>query len=144
MASRKVLKSVSHNLVHSFTSLMNYGFNDYVMGHLLTAARKTESNTLLIDLVNQMSSPVELLTPFVAESASQYIQNFPSLVVSSGSSCDLIKAATIRITYDLSVTKPHPNHPRLLESPYTATGRIVDDQDKVYETTLTGWWYPEQ
>ena len=32
MSSHKVLKSVVHNFGHSFTSLMNYRENDYVVG----------------------------------------------------------------------------------------------------------------
>ncbi len=38
MASYKVLKSVTHNVGASFTSLMNYREEDYVMGHILRRA----------------------------------------------------------------------------------------------------------
>jgi hypothetical protein len=37
----KVLKSVAHNIGHSFTSLMNYSRDDYSMGHILRFARET-------------------------------------------------------------------------------------------------------
>lgn len=38
MSSHKALKSVVRSVADSFTSLMNYSGDDYVMGHLLNAA----------------------------------------------------------------------------------------------------------
>jgi hypothetical protein len=51
MARYKVLKSVAHSLGHSFTSLMNYAHDDYVMGHILRFARASNRDTLIIDLM---------------------------------------------------------------------------------------------
>jgi len=51
MARYRVLKSVVHNVGHSFTSLMNYADDDYVMGHILRFARGAGRDTLSIDLV---------------------------------------------------------------------------------------------
>lgn len=38
MPSHKTLKSVVRGLAESFTSLMNYWGDDYVMGHVVYAA----------------------------------------------------------------------------------------------------------
>jgi hypothetical protein len=51
MSRYKVLKSVAHNIGHSFTSLMNYADDDYAMGHLLRFARRSGCNTLTSDFV---------------------------------------------------------------------------------------------
>lgn len=57
MARYKVLKSVAHNIGHSFTSLMNYVDDDYVMGHILHFARQTGRDTLTIDFVKGDAGP---------------------------------------------------------------------------------------
>jgi hypothetical protein len=41
MARYRVLKRVVHNVGHSFTSLMNFCGDDYVIGHILRFARGT-------------------------------------------------------------------------------------------------------
>ena len=61
MARYKVLKSVAHNIGHSFTSLMNYADDDYVMSHILRFARNTGRDTLTLDFVRREAGPPELL-----------------------------------------------------------------------------------
>ncbi len=61
MASHKKLQSVSRSIADSFTSLMNYSGNDYVMGHLLKAARTTGMTRLDVDLLSGIASPKGLL-----------------------------------------------------------------------------------
>lgn len=63
MAKFKVLQAVAHNIGHSFTSLMNYSGDDYVMGHLLNSARLTGRDTLSIDFMKGAASPPELIRP---------------------------------------------------------------------------------
>jgi hypothetical protein len=76
MARFKVLKSVAHNFGHSFTSLMNYAGDDYVMGHILRFARRSGCDTLTIDFVKREAGPPELL----AEPTSVITQNRPMKV----------------------------------------------------------------
>jgi len=67
MPSHKTLKSVVRSLVESFTSLMNYRGNDYVMGHVLYAAWATGATELCVDLLTGQASPSPLLDPPVRE-----------------------------------------------------------------------------
>jgi hypothetical protein len=76
MSRYKVLKSVAHNIGHSFTSLMNYSGDDYVMGHVLRFARKTGCDTLRIDFVNGKASPPELLVDPIADVPARYVNFF--------------------------------------------------------------------
>ena len=61
MARYKVLKSVAHNIGHSFISLMNYVGDDYVMGHILRFAMRTGHDTITMDFVTREAGPPELL-----------------------------------------------------------------------------------
>jgi len=85
MARYKVLKSIAHSMGHSFTSLMNYRGDDYVMGHLLRRAREVRENTLLVDLLTGKAAPASLLTPDVQASISSYAEWFPKQVASQKS-----------------------------------------------------------
>lgn len=71
MARYKVLKSVTHSMAHSFTSLMNYAEDDYVMGHLLREARETHRATLRVDLLTGVASPSELLSSPIGQAIRQ-------------------------------------------------------------------------
>jgi hypothetical protein len=72
MARYKVLKSVAHSLGHSFTSLMNYAHDDYVMGHILRFARANNRDTLNIDLISGKAEPSILLQPPIEEVPGRY------------------------------------------------------------------------
>src|SRR5713101_3017416 len=76
MARYKVLKGVAHSIGHSFTSLMNYAGDDYVMGHILRLARETKRDTLTIDFVSGAAGPPELLARPIPDVLSRYIPWF--------------------------------------------------------------------
>ena len=51
MPSHKTLKSVARSLADSFTSLMNFAGDDYVMGHAVLAAWQTGATEFRVDLL---------------------------------------------------------------------------------------------
>jgi hypothetical protein len=77
VARYKVLKSVAHSFGHSFTSLMNYRDDDYVMGHLLRRARQVGEGTLVVDILGRTAAPAALVTRPVAASLESYSTWFP-------------------------------------------------------------------
>jgi len=144
MPRSKVLKSVAHNIGHSFTSLMNYAEDDYVMGHLLRLARSTGRNTLTIDFVKREAGPSELLREPISNVPARYIEWFWESVQRQGSDRSLVQNATLTLRYDLSVEVPHPKQPRMKGSPYTCDVRITDVRGKAYVAHFDGWWCPER
>jgi hypothetical protein len=143
MARYKVLKSVAHSLAHSFTSLMNYRDNDYVLGHLLRQARATGQSRLDFDVLTGKASPASLVTPPVADSISSYQKWFPQLVTSHKTSMNVVQGATVTLTFDLDVRRPVRHHPAFQESPYRCVADITDDRGKVWSAVIEDWWYPE-
>ena len=143
MASHKKLQSVSRSIADSFTSLMNYSANDYVMGHLLKAARTSGMSRLDVDLLSGIASPNGLLVKPVARSVDAYCQDLSSLVRRSGSDMAFVRSASLSVEFDISISRPYSRAPQLSESPYTCVVRIEDDRGKIYESELKGWWYPE-
>lgn len=142
MPTHKVLKSVVRSLADSFTSLMNYADDDYVMGHLLTAARTTGVNRLDVDLLTGKAGPAELLTDPVVRAITWYCHYFPQLVERSGAEMSFVMAAKLALEYDTSILRPVARFPQFSESPYSCRVEVVDDKGRIYKITLTGWWFP--
>jgi hypothetical protein len=144
MARYKVLKSVAHNIGHSFTSLMNYADDDYVMGHILRFARTTGRDTLTVDFVKPEAGPPELLEPPISQVPARYTEWFWDLVQRHGSDRSLVQSATLTLRYNLAVQRPLSSNRELLESPYTCDVRITDIRGKDYVAHFDGWWHPER
>jgi len=144
MARCKVLKSVAHNIGHSFTSLMNYAHDDYVMGHLLRFARQTGLDTLTIDFVKGQAGPTELLGAPISEVPSRYVKFFWDLVERHGSDRSLVRDALLTLRYDTKVERPVRTNSDLMESPFTCDVQITDVRGKGYTAHFESWWYPER
>ncbi len=144
MPRYKVLKSVAHNIGHSFTSLMNYAGDDYVMGHLLRLARVTQRDTPTIDFVAGEATPAELLQEPISGVPARYTQLFWDLVERQGSNRTCVKAATFTLKYDIDRRRPLRRNPEITESPYKCDVRITDDRGRPYAAHFGAWWYPER
>jgi hypothetical protein len=144
MARYKVLKGVAHSFGHSFTSLMNYAGDDYVMGHILRLARETKRDTLTIDFVTGAAGPPELLASPITDVLSRYVPWFWEMVQRQGSDRSLVRKATLTLHYDISVCRPLSRAPQLTESPYSCKIEITDTRGKDYTAEFKGWWYPER
>jgi hypothetical protein len=143
MARYKVLKSVAHSMGHSFTSLMNYRGNDYVMGHLLRRAREVREGTLTVDFMTGEAGPMSLLIPPIRDAVEAYATRFPQQVASHKTSLNYVRAARMTIAFDLTVERETRYAPGCLESPYVCRVDIEDDRGKVWRAELRDWWFPE-
>jgi hypothetical protein len=143
MPSHKKLKSVVRSVADQFTSLMNYVGDDYVMGHLLSAARATGERALHVDLLTGKATPPELLLPEIARSVAGYAADFADLVRRSGSEITFVTEANMRVTFDLATRRPAQIFPRSEESPYICVVTILDDRSRLYSAEVHGWWFPE-
>ena len=143
MASHKTLKSVVRSMAESFTSLMNYSGDDYVMGHIVYSAWKTGGREIFVDLLSGKTNQSPLFVSIVQESVSRYIEWFPELVQSSNSDMAFIASAELRLTVDPTKRRAHAGS-SFQESPFVCRVIIIDDHDKSYTHEIEGWWYPEK
>jgi len=143
MPSHKRLKSVVASLAQSFTSLMNYRGDDYVMGHIVHAAWSTGATRLRVDLRSGATDPSPLLVPEVRDSLARYVRWFPDLVHRSGSSLSFVREAELLVTVDPTARRPYGRE-GFQESPFTCSVRLLDDRGKEYLHEIRDWWYPEK
>ena len=118
MARYKVLRSVAHNVGHSFTSTLNYCDDDYVMGHLLRRARAVGESRLEIDLLSGKGEPGSLCEGPVSRAAIAYAAGFPQILEAQGSSKELVAAARMSIEFDLRRSRSAELFPQFQENPY--------------------------
>ncbi len=128
---------------HSFTSLMNYRGDDYVMGHLLRRAREVGEGTLIVDLLTGHAAPASLLTREVAASVASYAEWFPKQLAHEGTGMEYVRSAHMTVTFDLKVERPSRHAPDCIESPYVCRVEIEDDRGKAWVAELRDWWFPE-
>jgi hypothetical protein len=143
MATHKTLKSVVRNMAESFTSLMNYQGDDYVMGHVVFAAWQTGATEFRLDLLTGATDSSLLLVPHVRDSVANYVKWLPEMVQQSNSDPHFVSQAELLVTVDPHTRRPH-GHSGFFESPFTCTVRIVDDRGKEYSHRISDWWYPER
>ena len=143
MPSHKTLKSVVVSLAQSFTSLMNYRGDDYVMGHIVHAAWSTGATGFRVDLRSGATDSSPLLVPVVRDSIAQYVKWFPDMIQRSNSSLEFVRQAELVISVDPTTRRPC-GHAGFQESPFTCTARVIDDRGKEYVHEVRDWWYPEK
>jgi hypothetical protein len=144
VAKHKTLQSVVNSFADSFTSLMNYSHTDYVMGHILTAARETGKSRLDVDLLTGHIEPDEFLRESIVSSIAYPCAYFPELVQRSKSDPVFVASARMTIEFDITTEQPVPGARPLKESPFVCTVSVVDDRGKTYEAVRKDWWYPEE
>ncbi len=142
MASHKTLASVVTSFAQSFTSLMNWRGDDFIMGHVVRAAWSTGATQLRVDLLSGGTDPSPLLVPDVRHSVARYVELFPEMVRRAKSSMEFVSKAELLVTVDPTIRRPS-GYAGLLESPFLCTVRIVDDRGKVYVHEIKDWWFPE-
>ena len=145
MPNYRVLKSVAHNIVQSFVSMMSWRNGDYAMGHLLAYARTTKIQRLQADL---LTGTVEPSLPLWSWSTVRRIfrsahQNFPDDIAKEGGSIRTVSQARIRISFDLDATRPKEDNSDIAETPYVVEVTILDDRGVSHTARQSGWEFPE-
>ena len=143
MASHKALKSVVRGVAESFTSLMNYAGDDYVMGHVVHTAWATGATEFRVDLLSGKTDDSPLLAGHVGDAVRRQVEWLPDLIRRSKADLDFVTKAELVVTVDPIIRRPLHGS-AFYESPYTCTVRIIDDRGKEYSHCIRDWWYPEK
>jgi hypothetical protein len=136
----KRIRSAAHNYAHSFTSLMNYGPDNYVMSYLAHAAATSGEPELRVDLLSGAAEPAPLVIAPVRRSIAGYVQGFPRHLESMNVSVDAIRRATLRVRFDLDGYRRSVQYPGSVLSPFEASVEVEDDRGKVHVGTVRDEW----
>lgn len=76
MVKLKLLKSIGHNTVHSFLSLMNYRDDGYVIEHLYYIANEKNMESVIIDILGESIKPEAFENPVIKGSLNDLWKDF--------------------------------------------------------------------
>ena len=140
MPKLKVLKSVAHNLAHSYLSLMNYIDNEYTVERLFQIAKNSGENQIYIDVLNKVIRPEIYNTPEIQKSLIYMEKSFDSLINPEKITRDHIKSVEIKITFHLDQTRPSETVKGLELPSYDCISEITDINGKVHSKSVVEWW----
>jgi hypothetical protein len=136
----KRIPSAAHNFAHSFTSLLNYGPDNYVMSYLAHAAATSGEPELRVDLLSGAAEPAPLLTEPVRRSVDGYVRHFPGHLQSMNVSVDAIRRATLRVRFDLEGFRESVRFPGAVLYPFESSVEVEDDRGVVHVGTVRDEW----
>ena len=140
MARYKVLRSVAHNLGHSYLSLVNWAEGDYVVEHLYQRAREAGEPVVRVDVLRGTIAPDAFATPVLLASAERLRAWFGPLVQSQGAALDMVSAARLEVTFDLARPGYSRHVPGLELAVYACVVEILDDRGRRHVATVPEWW----
>ncbi len=138
MAKLKLLKSIGHNTVHSFLSLMNYRDNGYVIEHLYNIAKEKNMESIVIDILGRSIKPEAFEIPVIKDSLNDLRRNFENHLKDSNIPLNNIKSAIATIVFNLE--KPHIGTSGNELETYDCLVEIIDKNEKSYNKIVKEWW----
>ena len=138
MAKLKLLKSIGHNTVHSYLSLMNYRDNGYVIEHLYNIAKEKNTEIIVIDILGRSIKPEAFKIPFVKGSLNDLWKDFESHLKGENIPLDNVKSATVTIVFNF--IKPHIGLSGNELETYDCLVEIIDENEKSYKINVKEWW----
>jgi hypothetical protein len=141
MPKYKALKSVAHNLGHSFLSEMNTvdSFKSYVPETLFALACAHALPRIMIDFFNGAVTPTTFAVHDVLKSVSMYRKALPRLVDSHGASWDTVRGAGLELVFELP-TDPQALVDRAPVKPsFKCRVHVLDDRGINHVGQPTNW-----
>jgi len=132
LAKLKLLKSIGHNTVHSYLSLMNYVEDDYMINYLHKHAKANDTASINIDILNQVITPVATSHSIITESLFDLRTDFLRLLDGAGLNVNDLVSATVNLEF----IKTNENIGRH----YNCSVKIVDKNQKVHSISVKEWW----
>lgn len=140
MPRMKMLKSIAHNVAHSYLSLMNYIDGEYTVERLFQIAKESKQTEISIDILQQSIKPLVYETKNIKTSLIYLKNSLESLLSSEKIPLVNIQSAIIRISFDLQQTKLSSNVSGLELPKYKCISEIIDVNGRIYTKEVVEWW----
>jgi hypothetical protein len=137
MAKLKLLKSIGHNTVHSYLSLMNYR-NGYVVEYLYNIAKDKNVDCIVIDILERSIQPEIFEIPVIKYSLDDLREDFERHLEGANIPLDYVISAKVSIIFDLK--NPHIDVSGAELEKYNCSVDIIDKNKKSYSITVKEWW----
>ena len=141
----KNIKSVAHNLGHSFLSDMNAvseRHNEYriVPAELFALAARASVPRVVVDFLARTVEPGELATPVVQQSVVNYARELFRLCETQNVDAASVRSARLVLDFDYGRRRTQLHHPYESVQEFTCRVEIVDDRGVEHLGEPTNWW----
>ena len=140
MPSRKVLRSVAHNVGHAFLSLMNHRSGDPVVEWLFRTAKAHGLKEVQIDLMSGRIEPAVFRISPVLDAVENYSADLSRHVVASGSAMEHVRSCVMDLRFDLDEEIWSSAVPNLQLAVYECVMSIEDDRGVTHSKEVIEWW----
>jgi hypothetical protein len=140
MPRMKMLKSIAHNVAHSYLSLMNYIDGEYTVERLFQIAKESKQTIIVIDILIRSIEPQIYVVSEIEKSLIYLEKTFDSLIKAEEITREHILSAVITIEFDLEKTQISKTVPDLELPKYECMSEIIDSTGKVYRKEVVEWW----
>jgi hypothetical protein len=138
MPKLKVLKSIGHNLAHSYLSLMNYREGNYICSLLEDIARQHNEPHIVIDVLHSQIQPTLFNIPVIQTSLLDMRKELVRLLHADKLTIDDVQSITITIDFQLENTLQLRSGLEVI--PYKCVVDIEDCNGKSYQSSVREWW----
>src|SRR4051812_6632744 len=141
----KNIKSVAHNLGHSFLSDVNLAgtWPDIVMvpDMIYQAARASEEPLVRIDFFRKTVEPAAVATDIVREAVGHYARGLPRLLESQSVLPAMVTGAELTLRFDFDGARPARYVAGREVPSVECVVRLTDDRGIVHEGRPAHWCY---
>ena len=140
----KHIKSVAHNLGHSFLSDMNAvtdrGRYTIVPERLFAAAAHARLPEVHIDFLAHRIEPDAARLPEVEQAVSYYARWLSELLTSQNVAPEAVTGATLTLAFDYDRVRRTRYYPITEVQEFVCTVSLTDDRGRVHQATPDKWW----
>ena len=141
MPTRRVLRSVAHDVSEALVSRNDDVAGYWALGQLLSHALATSITSYRVDLVCGASAPSLVGTPLSSIPGS-WADVFWANVERKKLARALIRRAIATVEFDLTRRRPAVHHDELVEHPFICRVEVDDDRGRTYVATAEAWCFP--
>ena len=140
----KNIKSVAHNIGHSFLSDTNAAMKEsrytIVPEELFARAARTQVPEVKIDLLTGDMEPNELRTPELEQAIQHFVRWLPSMLTSQNVAPEAVRSATLKLAFDYGRVRESKYHPERSVQEFVCTVEFTDDRGVVHRAHPDHWW----
>ena len=140
----KNIKSVAHNLGHSFLSDMNAvsdrGRYHIVPAEIFALAEQRAQPRVVVDFLERSVEPQAFATPTVHQAVVNYARDLFRLCEAQNVSAESITSAKLISEFDYLRRRTQRHHPHEEVPEFKCYVDIVDDRGVVHRGEPSNWW----
>jgi hypothetical protein len=134
------LKSLAHNVAHSFLSPLNHVDGEYVAAELFASARRVGASHVTIDFLDASVEPAAVATPRLTKSILATREDLPRRADFEDCDFQAISSLVLDVEFHFDRTRMSEHAPGLELPSYDARVTLTDSRGASHISSIREWW----